>query len=433
MTTPTMAVTSERQIPVQPAILLLADFAFVPAVSGNTKRVSTLVEAIRSWGFAVHFLGLGSSWSEDVQQQLAERVDSFELIESIPDLDPYGELNARTFAARAWRKLRRLTYVFLGRWPPALDPDLPERCPEIFCNRVKEKVAELNPVAVIAEYIWLSRSLLGLPENVVRILDLHDLMHQRLKQYQGSGLHSFFQCTLNDELKCLRRADAVLVIQEEDRRILAQFLSEDALLLTPHTHAIRPPDVRLTEKRLIFVGSAHAANVEGLRWFLTDIWPLVSTQMADVTFTVVGACCDAIADTIQDAEHCSRIDLRGVVDDVVAELHQARILINPIRRGSGLKIKVVEALCCGLGVVTTTKGVEGIEGIEQCSAVQIADAPDSFACSIAALLDQTDNSAAALEFAESRFSSNSVFLPLSNKLQDAAQRILPRSGVQSIV
>ena len=403
----------------QPSIVLVADFLFEPATSGNTKRVSSLVAAIRSWGYKVHFLGIGSSWSDAACAATRASVDSFEIFEWKADLDPYGLPSPKGFLQRVMRWGRRHVSQLLNRWPPALDPDLEQRCPETFCEFVRSRVEDLRPVAVIAEYLWLSRCLEGLPIEVHRILDMHDLMHQRLLQYRGTGFHSFFQCTLADEIKCLRRANSVLVIQEEEKRILSKHLDPSTLVTTPHGHKISPPPgERPRSKRLLFAGSAHAANVEGLRWFLHEVWPLIVEQDLDVTFTVVGGCCEPVREEVQYLSNCRRIHLAGVVDDLIAECHQSDVLVNPILRGSGLKIKVVEALCCGLGVVSTAKGVEGIDDIDACRSIRVADEPHEFAIAVTALLNHAgDLSEHSLQFASNRFSPDAAYSELRTVLK----------------
>ena len=338
-------------------------------------------------------------------------MDSLELFEWKADLDPYGLPSPKGFQQRVMRWGRRQVSQFFGRWPPALDPDLEQRCPQSFCDFVGGRVEHLRPVAVIAEYLWLSRCLEDLPQGIHRILDTHDLMHQRLLQYRGTSFSSFFQCTLADELRCLRRADSVLVIQEEEKRILSKHLPSERLVLTPHGHAISaPPESKRCQKRLVFAGSAHAANVEGLKWFLLEVWPLIAEQDLAATFRVIGSCCQAIQKEIVNCPYQSRIHLAGVVEDLTAHFRQSDILVNPILRGSGLKIKVVEALCCGLGVVSTSKGVEGIDDIDLCSSVRIADAPQSFANGILQLLNSPDAlTSASLNFAEPRFSEQSAY------------------------
>lgn len=403
----------------QPSIVLVADFLFEPTTSGNTKRVSSLVAAIRSWGYKVHLLGIGSDWSDAACQATRVVVDGFEVFGWKADLDPYGLPSPKGFLRRVVRwGWRRISQLF-KRWPPALDPDLQQRCPDAFCEFVRRRVVELRPVAVIAEYIWLSRCFENLPTDVHRIIDTHDLMHQRLLQYRGTGLYSFFQCTLADELKCLRRADSVLVIQEEEKRILSSHLEASKLVLTPHGHQISPPpENRRGAKRILFAGSAHAANVEGLKWFLHEVWPLVAGHDSAVTFTIVGGCCQPVHAEVTELTGQSRIHLAGVVADLVAKCHEAVILVNPILRGSGLKIKVVEALCCGLGVVSTSKGVEGIDDLAACPSIRVADQPQEFAMAVTALLNHPDDlSEHSLQFANSRFSPDAAYSELRTVLE----------------
>jgi glycosyltransferase involved in cell wall biosynthesis len=398
----------------RPSVVLIADFPFHPATSGNTKRVASLVAEIRSWGYRIHFLGLGSKWPISSCDAIRGAVDSFEMFEWTADLDPYGLPSPKGAIGRLLRWSRRQVLKLIGRWPPPLDPDLAERCPNAFCDWVQRKLEVLHPVAVIAEYLWMSRSLQRANAPCLKIIDLHDLMHVRLKEYRGSKLSSFFQCTLEDELRCMQRANCVLAIQELDKEILDHHLSDVTVLHVPHGHPLQnhssPPG-----KRLVFIGSAHAANVEGMGWFLDRIWPAIHALDPSIRLDIVGNCCIPLNERIEDAS--GTVTAHGLVSKPDEILTSCDIMINPILRGSGLKIKVVEAMCAGLGIVSTQKGMEGIRDAHSCDAIAIADDPDGFAAATVRLANSPISLVgAAQDFAEKRFSSTAAYAALKDYL-----------------
>jgi len=399
------------------SILLVSDFLFQPTTTGNRKRVASLVTAIKSWGYSVHMTTLDGGFPQNEIDSTAKLVDGLELIAWKPEIDPYGLPSATTVWGRLLKKLVRGLRKAIGHWPPALDPDLEDRCPKQFRVAVQDRVEQLRPIAVIVEYIWLSRCLVDLPGDTHRIIDTHDLMHLRLRQYRGAGLYSFFQCTLEDELKCLRRADSVLVIQQHEMEVLSAYLPLEALVLTPHGHELKPPAKRRRGKQLLFLGSSHAANVEGLKWFLAKVWPLIRVADSEVQLQIVGTAGLVLKNNQDFGESLNGVEICGLVEDVISVLCQADILINPILRGSGLKIKVVEALCCGLPVVSTSKGVEGICRNAECESVAVADRPEEFCHMIMCFLSSdADLEMAALDFCSTQFSFDSAYGQLKKLL-----------------
>ena len=280
-----------------------------------------------------------------------------------------------------------------------------------------------RPIAVVVVYIWLSKCLSSIPSGVLKLIDTQDAMHLRLKQYRGSNVYSFFHCTLQDELRCLRRADKNLIIQAEEKRIFGEYLRDDQLLLAPHAHDIAPPpETKRKGARLLFVGAPHAANVEGLKWFAAKVWPSIYTTNRNVRLTIAGNVGRVLQQDDSFVYPSDGIEILGFVESIVAVCHNADVFVNPILRGSGLKLKVVEALCCGLPVVSTSKGIEGIPGIAECEAVRIADTPDSFSAAVDELLSaKRDHSEAALSFAEQNFSETVAYEELRAVLSETAE------------
>ena len=79
------------------------------------------------------------------------------------------------------------------------------------------------------------------------------------------------------------------------------------------------------------------------------------------------------------------VPFEGHIPDLASFYGSARVVISPVRFGSGVKIKTVEALQFGLPVVSTTVGAEGID-LHGVKAVEITDAPEVFARAVCRLL-----------------------------------------------
>ncbi|MFV8165930.1 glycosyltransferase [Mycobacterium sp. 134] len=100
-------------------------------------------------------------------------------------------------------------------------------------------------------------------------------------------------------------------------------------------------------------------NDDGLRSFLSDVWPRVRSARPDATLRVIGrdprpGLIDAVA------RHGDSVILEGFIPDLDAVLSRAAALVNPLRFGSGIKLKIIEALGRGLPIISTTVGADGV-------------------------------------------------------------------------
>ena len=129
-------------------------------------------------------------------------------------------------------------------------------------------------------------------------------------------------------------------------------------------------------KDLLFVGGFnHPPNLDGLMWFLEEIYPTVTSKLEGVKLHVVGS---------NMPQHVKELASKNIViegylddDDLIALYEKVRISVVPLRYGAGVKGKVLEALRRGVPVVTTDIGAEGIPGRENCLIIE--NESDSFA------------------------------------------------------
>jgi succinoglycan biosynthesis protein ExoO len=158
---------------------------------------------------------------------------------------------------------------------------------------------------------------------------------------------------------------------------------------------------------VLFVGSNTAPNVFGLRWFLASIWPVVRSSVPDATLLVAGSVCGTVTH-MPDG-----VRLLGRVRDLAPLYCDAAVVVSPLQVGSGLKIKLIEALGHGKAVVATSVTMQGVE---QDGVVAVADQPAEFAAAVVELLsDETlrlAQAGAALELARSRFSATACYAAL---------------------
>jgi len=120
---------------------------------------------------------------------------------------------------------------------------------------------------------------------------------------------------------------------------------------------------------------------EAARWTIREVLPLVKNKIPTVHFYIIGKGSDT---TLLDI-HESDITITGRLDSVLPYLCHADVALVPLKFESGTRFKILEAGACGIPVVSTTLGAEGLP-ITHGKDILIADDPEAFANSIVQLI-----------------------------------------------
>ena len=139
-----------------------------------------------------------------------------------------------------------------------------------------------------------------------------------------------------------------------------------------------------TQEKLMYVGFlGWEPNAQGLMWFIDQVWPCLKKWHPNLHFDVVGKNADErLKNKIAE---CDGIDLKGYVPDLEEIYRHSRVSVAPLLFGSGMKVKVLDAMARGIPTVTTSVGAEGIN-IDQGTHLLVADAPEEMAKNISKLL-----------------------------------------------
>ncbi len=181
------------------------------------------------------------------------------------------------------------------------------------------------------------------------------------------------------EMALLDRADAIVTIQAEETGSIRRLLPKKKIILAPI--AVEPVAAAQPGQSgtMLFLGSNTVPNTDGINWFLREAWPEVQRLHPDARLMIAGGCCSGIAGA------AANVDLLGVVGDLTELYAKVGLVISPLRLGSGLKIKLVEALGHGKAMVATSTTLQGVDGL-LADAVRRADTAAGFAREVASLL-----------------------------------------------
>ncbi len=195
---------------------------------------------------------------------------------------------------------------------------------------------------------------------------------------------------LRAESRVASAADVVFAAPNDAAELIKAGVPEGKLHDTFHLGddtQLALPELRFenTRKKIMYVGFlGWEANVQGLLWFIDNVWPELILLEPDLQFDIVGKNPDSRLQTAAAAH--DGITLRGYVADLQTIYRDSRVSVAPLLFGSGMKVKVLDAMARGMPTVTTTVGAEGID-LVQGKHLLVADKPGHMADSINALLN----------------------------------------------
>jgi len=141
-------------------------------------------------------------------------------------------------------------------------------------------------------------------------------------------------------------------------------------------------------KTILFCGSLdYGPNIDGLNWFYNEVWPLIVKEVGAIKMTVIGR--NPTEGNFKEFRADDRMNFIGRVDDVTPFYKANNICIAPLHKGSGTRLKILEAMSYGNALVSTTIGAEGIE-TENGENIMLADTAKEFAKAILMLFKEPD-------------------------------------------
>jgi glycosyltransferase involved in cell wall biosynthesis len=184
--------------------------------------------------------------------------------------------------------------------------------------------------------------------------------------------------------------DHVVTINQRDTETI-QKLSGGRLNLSTIPNGVDPMfenayrEGPCRRKSVAFWGNlSFGPNQDAVRYFYTNVY-LPYLKPAAIEWCVIGK--EPAPFLVEAAAQDQNIRLLGFVTDLREILADYPIMVNPMRSGSGLKNKVLEANAMGLAVVSTALGMESIDGAVSGETYLLAHTPEEFFNAIVALLD----------------------------------------------
>lgn len=291
----------------------------------------------------------------------------------------------------------------------------------------RDSINSFAPDSIIIEYVKLSYLLEALTasqrKQIHCLLDTHDVLHLRNKQFQERGLVHWINISREEETQAVQLFDTILAIQDEEALVLRDLAPERNVLVCGHAPSrIKPPLKHRETSEILTVGylaSANASNLQSFTNFIKQSWNPISEQ-CEIRLVIAGVICHEISQSFPDLfQEYNNISSLGCVSELADFYHQIDVAINPVEFGTGLKIKNCEAVFFGKPLVTTTIGMEGFPAGSGESLI-ICDSPEDWVnCLVEIAQTPSKRSSlqnAAAKLSQTGFSDQEVYSELNNAL-----------------
>ena len=242
--------------------------------------------------------------------------------------------------------------------------------------KVDEIISKSMPDKIILEYLpafellpkmyWDNSNVYYICQNIEGKVAYDNAMH---KLFTFSGLIfliEFFK-TNNYEKEVLKKLKNTITISSVDENILKH--KYKSMHVTNYPEFVHPKTeqwIGLNKKTILFVGaSTYYPNKDALIWLVKKCFPLIQKMDSDIRLIVCGTKLEAIKSSLNGTSLCN-VDFRGFVSD--SELHRAHmeadLFICPIVLGSGIKLKVLEAISYSMPIAATSEALNGIDFVK---------------------------------------------------------------------
>jgi glycosyltransferase involved in cell wall biosynthesis len=219
------------------------------------------------------------------------------------------------------------------------------------------------------------------------------------------------------------KARRVSCVSERDARALAAAGAKDPLEvpngadLERYAFRAEPP----AGQTIFFVGDlSWPPNAEGIAWFCEQIWPLIARLAPEARVEILGrGGAGRLPAWMRNPP--ARVAFLGEGDDTRPHWERAALGIVPLKAGGGTRLKILEAAACGVPVVSTPIGAEGL-AFERRSEIVLAAEAEEFATSVARLLADPEARRAQAAAARRRVEQLYDWRRIGGLLADALRR-----------
>lgn len=346
--------------PKGPLLVCVTHVPPFPMRAGNEYRTGRFLDWLQAKGFrtAVMVGPLDSPVSDDQLDAIGARYGDVAVVDRGGEIrlqSRSGRLRLKDIAGREIRAVGKLV----------LEPEVSHEgtilqhertfCFDALADAVLF-VQQLEPrITFYLNYIFMTRWLPLMDRGHRAFIDMHDLFSSKLEQVHYFGVADSLAFSAETEARLMRRADAIFAIQAREAEIVRGMAPGVAVVTAGVDFDFVEMGPAPEGARILVVGSDNHLNRKGIADFLRFAWDRIRSAHPDAELRIVGGIGAEVPRGLPGVRPL------GFVEDLATEYRAARLVVNPVVAGTGLKVKSVEALSHLRPLVAWPNGVDGIE------------------------------------------------------------------------
>ncbi len=340
-----------------------------PPVDGGCIAMASITEGLIKQGIQVKILSVATS------------KHPFELNKIPPEYLEKTNFEAVFIdtSIKIWPALKNLlssqSYNIERFWSDGLA----KRLKEILIEE-KFDVVHLESLFV-APYIETIRKHTNAP-IVLRAHNVEHVIWERLSASSGFPLKKVYLKLLAKRLrvyetKTINQVGGIAAITENDKKKFEEMGCDKPIEVFPvGVDSTRYP---ISSKKPEFPTIFHLGamnwepNIEGVQWFLTEVWPSLSRELPDLKFYIAGRNMPEWMKVLK----LDNVFIKPDVPSAIDFINSKAVMVVPMLSGGGMRVKIIEGMALGKTIVSTDIGAEGIDW-EDGKNILIANQPHEF-------------------------------------------------------
>jgi len=351
-------------------ILILCNKSPYPPREGGPIAMNTIIEGLISAGHKVKVLAINSNKYgvdlKDIPEEYRQKTQ-IETVYINLAVKPLGAF-LNLFTGKSYHVERFISKAF------------EQKIIEILQNN-KFDIVQLETL-YISPYIETIRKY-SKAKIILRSHNIEHLIWKRVAEITKNPLKSWYLQHLSRTLKTyelgvLNLYDGIATITKKDGDYFLKHGCKIPVIAIPFGINLENfkenPGIKAEFPSLFHIGAMNwMPNEEGIKWFIEKVWPQVNREFPALKCYLAGR---EMPDWLTNLK-TNNLEVVGEVDDAFEFIYSKAIEIVPLFSGSGIRIKIIEAMAAERAIISTSIGAEGIN-IENGKNILIADTPEEF-------------------------------------------------------
>ncbi|MEI6695989.1 MAG: glycosyltransferase [Bacteroidota bacterium] len=261
-------------------------------------------------------------------------------------------------------------------------------------RQINKLIARIEPDHIFCQLCRMAEYVKN--QHIPKTIDYQDVFSYGVKRrlmtdafYLQPLLHSEYKRMLKYEAAVFECFDHKIIISETDRNLIPH-QSKQEIHVLPNGVDIdyyHPSQIKKTNDVLFTGNLAYPPNIDACQFLVNEIMPLVWAKYPEVKLMLAGANPHVLVKKLQS----EKVEVTGWVEDMRKCYALSKIFIAPMRIGTGLQNKLLEAMAMQLPSITTPLANDALKAIEN-EDVLIGDTAEKLAEHIVFLLENENKS-----------------------------------------